>query len=172
MDKIWRDKHKGIVTARPSSNRIEGSHCDLMNRSRIAWLGSHKHCASLKVAEHLFLDCLVNPYTQIGLFPTPRGGFKLADAQAIKVSRSYLVPSNSTPTKSVNDFFNKTILGLHRKFPKPVEPYRVLDFYGSNIITTEFHEWKRHRKIVAPAFSEVRGYPGNGVLTCVTNDDP
>ena len=44
------------------------------------------------------------------------------------------------------------------RFPKPVELYGVLKFFGSNIVTSEFDEWKPHRKVAAPAFSEVRGY--------------
>ena len=39
-----------------------------------------------------------------------------------------------------------------------MEQYEVLKFFGSNIVVTEFDEWKRHRKIVAPAFSEVRNH--------------
>jgi cytochrome P450 len=39
-------------------------------------------------------------------------------------------------------------------FVKPVEIYEIVDFYGSNILTTEGPTWKRHRKIMAPAFSE------------------
>lgn len=39
-------------------------------------------------------------------------------------------------------------------FVKPVEIYEIVDFYGSNILTTEGPTWKRHRKVMAPAFSE------------------
>ena len=39
-------------------------------------------------------------------------------------------------------------------FVKPVEIYEIVDFYGSNILTTEGPTWKRHRKIMAPTFSE------------------
>ncbi|KAE8444471.1 hypothetical protein EG329_000562 [Mollisiaceae sp. DMI_Dod_QoI] len=39
-------------------------------------------------------------------------------------------------------------------FVKPVEIYAIVDIFGSSILTTEGGEWKRHRKIVAPAFSE------------------
>ncbi|KAI0321529.1 cytochrome P450 [Amylostereum chailletii] len=43
----------------------------------------------------------------------------------------------------------------HRaRFPKPVSNYRVLTFFGKNIIASEGEEWKRYRKIAAPAFSE------------------
>ena len=55
-------------------------------------------------------------------------------------------------------------------FPKPVAIYRVLKIYGDNVVVTEHeevripvfdrnvlmhrHQWKRHRKVGAPAFSE------------------
>ncbi|KZT39759.1 cytochrome P450 [Sistotremastrum suecicum HHB10207 ss-3] len=40
------------------------------------------------------------------------------------------------------------------KWPKPLEQYGALAMYGSNVVITEGKEWKRHRKISAPAFSE------------------
>ncbi|KAJ1344947.1 hypothetical protein BSLG_000462 [Batrachochytrium salamandrivorans] len=39
-------------------------------------------------------------------------------------------------------------------FVKPTALYRVLDIFGSNVVSTEHAEWRRHRKIVAPQFSE------------------
>jgi hypothetical protein len=39
-------------------------------------------------------------------------------------------------------------------FPKPIEIYGIVDIFGKSVLTTEGVEWKRHRKIVAPAFSE------------------
>jgi hypothetical protein len=39
-------------------------------------------------------------------------------------------------------------------FVKPVEIYGIVDIFGSSILSLEGPEWKRHRKIVAPAFSE------------------
>ncbi|KIJ25326.1 hypothetical protein M422DRAFT_38814, partial [Sphaerobolus stellatus SS14] len=45
---------------------------------------------------------------------------------------------------------------LHRsRFPKDTDVYAVLKFFGSNIVVTEGEEWKKHRKIAAPPFSEV-----------------
>ena len=41
------------------------------------------------------------------------------------------------------------------QFVKPVEMYEVLAAYGSNVLVTEGESWKRHRRISAPAFSEV-----------------
>lgn len=39
-------------------------------------------------------------------------------------------------------------------FPKPVEVYGVIDTYGKNVVSAEGQEWRRHRKITAPPFSE------------------
>ena len=39
-------------------------------------------------------------------------------------------------------------------FQKPIEVYKMVDMYGPSILTLETDDWKRHRKIVAPAFSE------------------
>ena len=52
----------------------------------------------------------------------------------------------------------QTVFSSRLKFPKPVESYGILNFFGRNILTTEFTEWKQHRKISAPAFSVVRRY--------------
>ncbi|KIP06369.1 hypothetical protein PHLGIDRAFT_515467 [Phlebiopsis gigantea 11061_1 CR5-6] len=46
----------------------------------------------------------------------------------------------------------KEITSQRAKFPKP--PYNELRLYGGNIIASEGDEWKRHRKVSAPAFSE------------------
>jgi hypothetical protein len=42
------------------------------------------------------------------------------------------------------------------RFPKPVHQYSLLLFFGTNIVASEGKEWKRFRKIAAPAFSDVR----------------
>jgi len=41
------------------------------------------------------------------------------------------------------------------RFPKPVQHYTVLSFFGRNIVASEWDEWKKYRKITAPAFSDV-----------------
>jgi len=41
------------------------------------------------------------------------------------------------------------------KFPKDVDHYAVLATFGANVVVSEGEEWKKYRKIVAPAFSEV-----------------
>lgn len=47
-------------------------------------------------------------------------------------------------------------MGARARFPKPLEVYESLSAFGTNILVTEGAEWKRQRKVAAPAFSEVR----------------
>ncbi|EJF57962.1 614/534 cytochrome P450 [Dichomitus squalens LYAD-421 SS1] len=46
------------------------------------------------------------------------------------------------------------IMGARARFPKPTSSYALLATFGTNILVTEGDEWKRQRKIAAPAFSE------------------
>lgn len=39
-------------------------------------------------------------------------------------------------------------------FLKPVARYKIIDIFGRSILTQEANEWRRHRKIVGPSFSE------------------
>lgn len=39
-------------------------------------------------------------------------------------------------------------------FEKPIELYGIVDIFGKSVLSTEGVEWKRHRRVVAPAFSE------------------
>ena len=39
--------------------------------------------------------------------------------------------------------------------------------FRENVLTSESAEWKRHRKITAPAFSEVRDYQPKLIIPCV-----
>nr|BAL05166.1 cytochrome P450 [Phanerodontia chrysosporium] len=48
----------------------------------------------------------------------------------------------------------KEITTHRSRFPKPIEQYKVLTFFGGNIVASEGEHWKRYRKIAAPAFSE------------------
>ncbi|KAL1729695.1 cytochrome P450 [Schizophyllum commune] len=40
------------------------------------------------------------------------------------------------------------------RYPKNVERYSFLQFFGNNVVASEFDEWKLYRRIVAPAFSD------------------
>ncbi|KAB8294857.1 hypothetical protein EYC80_006818 [Monilinia laxa] len=39
-------------------------------------------------------------------------------------------------------------------FPKPLASYSILEIFGRNIVTTEGIEWRKHRKISSPSFTE------------------
>ncbi|KAI3598533.1 cytochrome p450 [Moniliophthora roreri] len=48
----------------------------------------------------------------------------------------------------------KEILLSRSRFPKNLYHYQKLTFFGRNIIASEGDEWKKYRKVVAPAFSD------------------
>lgn len=48
----------------------------------------------------------------------------------------------------------KAILSERTTFPKPLELYMALAVYGKSIISTGGEEWRKHRRIVGPAFCE------------------
>ncbi|KAI0078339.1 614 534 cytochrome P450 [Panus rudis PR-1116 ss-1] len=63
------------------------------------------------------------------------------------------------PTTAINYFIadpvvTKEIMTQRLKFPKPIELYELLLFFGRNIVASERDEWKKYRKISAPAFTE------------------
>jgi len=39
-------------------------------------------------------------------------------------------------------------------FLKPISGYKLINLYGTNLVSTEGPEWKRHKKITGSAFSE------------------
>ena len=48
------------------------------------------------------------------------------------------------------------ITAVRARFPKPVLDYSAVMFFGRNIVASEGEEWKKYRKVSAPAFSDVR----------------
>lgn len=81
-----------------------------------------------------------SPFAERGLdiissaacWPKAKGMFFIADANVIK----------------------DIVWSRGGRFPKPLERYVILTFFGKNIIASEGNEWKRYRKIITPAFSE------------------
>ncbi|KDR79851.1 hypothetical protein GALMADRAFT_265094 [Galerina marginata CBS 339.88] len=67
----------------------------------------------------------------VSMFPTTITTVTLADADAIK-----------------------EVASSRARFPKPIAQYKVLTFFGRNIVASEGDEWKKYRKISAPAFSD------------------
>jgi hypothetical protein len=39
-------------------------------------------------------------------------------------------------------------------FPKPIKLYKGIEIYGTNVVTSEGHTWRRHRKNTVPPFGE------------------
>ena len=46
------------------------------------------------------------------------------------------------------------ITNRRNDFPKALEVYESLRIYGTNVVTTEGQEWRHHRKITSPPFTE------------------
>ena len=78
--------------------------------------------------------------------------FAVADPVAAKVRPFAHVSATWSPNDPIS---TQEITSQRLLFPKPVHLYKMLRFFGSNIVATEFDEWKRFKKITAPAFSEV-----------------
>ncbi|KAI0064393.1 cytochrome P450 [Artomyces pyxidatus] len=79
----------------------------------------------------LFVESGWDAYSVVWAWPRSSVFFQLADPATIKE------------------------VTTHRaRFPKPVDQYRILTSFGPNIIASEGEDWKRYRKIAAPAFSE------------------
>ena len=85
------------------------------------------------------------------MIPSVSTAMLFADAAAIKVSfqvtEKHLWKDHYNPTQEVTS--------SRARFPKPVKEYQSLSFFGHNIIVSEGEEWKKYRKISAPAFSDV-----------------
>ncbi|KAF9255705.1 cytochrome P450 [Marasmius fiardii PR-910] len=48
----------------------------------------------------------------------------------------------------------KEILTARTRFPKPLEMYGVLSFFGPNVVVSEGDDWRRYRKLTSPSFSD------------------
>jgi len=87
---------------------------------------------------------------QVSAYPKVEAELFLADAEAIKVCLVERFPT------AMNNPAEKEVTSSRYRFPKPIYQYTVLLFFGSNIVASEGEEWKKFRKISAPAFSDVR----------------
>nr|BAL05196.1 cytochrome P450 [Phanerodontia chrysosporium] len=120
------------------------------------------------IHDHPGFRTLLPPYGIFGfLFKRPipgitRGGMsqwrgKYRDFEAFGmdiISATSVVPTARNAFLVADPAAIKEITSSRTRFPKPVAQYRVLTFFGANIVTAEGDEWKRFRKITAPAFSE------------------
>ncbi|KAG4441548.1 hypothetical protein IFR05_002933 [Cadophora sp. M221] len=83
-----------------------------------------------------------------------RGWFYAQDLREALGEVYLIVSPNQIFMSSSSAEATSQITGRRHDFVKPVEIYAIVDIFGPSILTTEGAEWKRHRKIVAPAFSE------------------
>ncbi|KDR75779.1 hypothetical protein GALMADRAFT_248468 [Galerina marginata CBS 339.88] len=65
-----------------------------------------------------------------------------------------MIPSPITTVTIADADTIKEITSSRARFPKPVFQYEILTFFGRNIVASEGEEWKKYRKISAPAFSD------------------
>ncbi|PSR70451.1 hypothetical protein PHLCEN_2v13702 [Hermanssonia centrifuga] len=70
------------------------------------------------------------------------------------VSHVSVFPHVTTHLHVADPATMKEITSNRLRFLKPVEQYGALSFFGHNIVASEGEEWKRYRKVTAPAFSE------------------
>jgi hypothetical protein len=79
---------------------------------------------------------------------------KLRFAEEIYGDTFLLVSPFICYLKTSNAELNTQITSRRFDFVKPVKNYGVVDIFGHSILTAEGDEWKRHKKIVGPSFSE------------------
>lgn len=65
-----------------------------------------------------------------------------------------LVGLNGTFLRTANAELINQIVVRKADFTKPVEGYKIVDIFGRSMLTQEGLEWRRHRKVVGPSFSE------------------
>ncbi|KAF8638029.1 hypothetical protein AX16_010661 [Volvariella volvacea WC 439] len=77
------------------------------------------------------------------------------EVKLLEINQQVAVWPETRPTLVVGDPQTaKGITSSRARFPKPVVHYKVLTFFGRNIIASEGEEWKKYRKISAPAFND------------------
>jgi cytochrome P450 len=62
--------------------------------------------------------------------------------------------ANETLLRTTNAELIAQITTRKNGFVKPLKNYAIMKIFGTNILTTEGAEWKRHKKVVGPSFSE------------------
>ena len=86
-------------------------------------------------------------------------GFRVSSAeeQSIRRRRRGEQSTSSLPRVELKTYNSvlQAIITSRVKFPKDIDHYAPLAFFGPNVVVSEGEEWKKFRKIVAPAFSEV-----------------
>ncbi|KAF8605375.1 cytochrome P450 [Ceratobasidium sp. AG-I] len=109
---------------------------------------------------------LFDPYSMIGfLMPPVRGVFlgstfqwDLRDSMFQKLGSDIYslvgILNGTTGYHTSNPSIIKQIVAPRSGFTKRPSDYEGLNVFGDNLVTTEGEQWKRHRRICAPAFSD------------------
>ncbi|KAF9529433.1 614/534 cytochrome P450 [Crepidotus variabilis] len=77
-----------------------------------------------------------------------------AEAGCDIISIISLIPVTTTNIMLSDAEAINEVTSARARFPKPIDQYEVLSLYGQNIVASEGEQWKRFRKISAPAFSD------------------
>jgi cytochrome P450 len=56
--------------------------------------------------------------------------------------------------KTSNAELSSQVTTRKNDFLKPVDRYKIINIFGRSIVTVEGQDWRRHRKVVGPSFSE------------------
>ena len=89
-------------------------------------------------------------FAWVAFWPSVSVAMHTADPYVIKVLTTLCAQYSFSLTSSSC----QQIATQHSAFPKPLDFYKPLNFFGPNILATEGKEWRRHRKIVARSFGE------------------
>ncbi|EIW55340.1 cytochrome P450 [Trametes versicolor FP-101664 SS1] len=99
------------------------------------------------------------PFRVRGISPGAQWPFYSKHADFAKAGWDVIALVNALPSPELSLYvadaaIAKEVMGARARFPKPTDVYELLATFGTNILVTEGEEWKRQRKIAAPAFSE------------------
>lgn len=95
-----------------------------------------------------------NILTNRTMNPNHSWAFHRAIYDELKSDTFFLASTGHNYLSTTDASLITQITSRRTDFEKPVEAYTVIDMYGPSILTLDGPEWKRHRKIAAPAFSE------------------
>ncbi|KAF9039207.1 cytochrome P450 [Panaeolus papilionaceus] len=70
------------------------------------------------------------------------------------ISSIFVSPEVTTTIELADADAIREVNSTRARFPKPLDQYEVLTFFGRNIVASEGEEWKKYRKISASAFSD------------------
>ncbi|PPQ67222.1 hypothetical protein CVT26_007295 [Gymnopilus dilepis] len=85
-------------------------------------------------------------------FEDKHSSFKAAGWDMVSVVSA--LPSTMITVNIADADTAQEVIASRAHFPKPIKQYRALTFFGHNIVASEDEEWKKYRKITAPAFSD------------------